>query len=63
MSGMNNYFVSYMLIYPDGAESGYSVLPFRGASEVIADLEAVANDHIRDNKTPTVQVLCLTVLP
>lgn len=58
-----SYFISYMLIYPDGAESGSVVLEYRGPQEVTGDLEAIANDNKRGEVAPTVQVLCLTVLP
>lgn len=58
-----HYFISYLLIYPDGPESGFIVLDYRGPQAVEADIEAIRNDHSRDPVVPTIQVLCVTMLP
>lgn len=57
------YFVSYLLIYPDGPESGYVVLDYHGPHAVSGDIEAIRNDNNKEGVVPTIQILCLTILP
>lgn len=64
-----HYFISYLLIYPDGPESGHLVLPYRGHAEIKADIEAIQNDNVRfvdgreEPAIPAIQILCMTFCP
>lgn len=58
-----SYFISYLLIYPDGPESGFVVLDYHGPQGVAGDIEAIRNDNTKEGVAPAIQILCLTVLP